>query len=574
MDNSLSWVSLLQVPTSVNHQIYFENRDMQKQYFDKHVIKTFDKCSFTDRHSTIRIKDYDESVNYNYLMFQNNLGQIKYAFINSHRFIAQSTIEVDFSIDVIQTYMFDITFRPCFIERCMPDSDEIGEFTIAEDFALGDVITCKRTGTTALKPEFKPSFILARVSQSSGYSMFGDVFSGLTFIYYDHNHAHDLKLKINEMMSQGKGDEIAYIFCFPDYFKSQAFPNGSEIGIQDLISFVEHYKIDNSVLFEGYKPYNNKLYTYPFSFITISNNSGSNIVIKRELLADKYQLNYKLECLISPNVSVHLTPLDYSGRSVSYDDSISMNDYPLCSWVNDTYANWSAQHSHSIEAQSQNALLSYKTSNKISDNNYNTADKLNNMSLGKSLFNTAVGGITSLAGGNIAGGLTTLATGGINAGIDYTMGNISNNNARKNARISSMSSYQASVNSLMASVEDMKISPNSCRGDTLSNGLEIARGNADFHLDMKSIRYEYAKIIDMYFQQFGYKVNMIDNPKKYLHTRKKWNYIKTLNCNVFARNVPFDDIEVINAIFDNGVTFWHDDMQMLNYTQQNEIRRD
>lgn len=570
--DTINYVELMQVPTSVNHQVLFDNRQQQETYFKNHIVQVITDCYYTDRYSSMKIEGYSEDVNFNYIAFYNG-NRTYYAFVDSFRRIADNTTEIYFSIDVIQTYLFDVTFRQCFIERAMPDSDNIGDNTQLEDFALGDMITCKRSGTTALQPKFKPSYILARVSQSSGYSMFGDVFSGLTFIYYDHNHAGDLKAKINEMVSQGKGDEIAYIFCFPDYFKSQAFPNGSEIGIEELISFVEHYKIDNSIMFEGYEPYNNKLYTYPFSFITISNNTGSNIILKRELLEDKNVLDYKLECLISPNVSVHLTPLNYSGRSVSYDDSIAMNDYPLCSWVNDTYSNWSAQHSHSLEAQSQNALLSLKTANKISDNNYNTASTLNDMSLGKSLFNTAVGGATSMLGGNIAGGLTSLATGGINAGIDYSMASISNNNARKNARISSMSSYQSAVNSLMASVEDMKIAPNSCRGDTLSNGLEIARGNADFHIDAMSIRREYAQIIDLYFQQFGYKLNTIDSPKRYLRTREKWNYIKTLNCSVFGRNIPLEDIEVINAIFNNGITFWHADKYMLNYNQPNRIRR-
>lgn len=568
---SLSLVTLYQVPTSVNHQILFDTKDKQKSFFSKYIIKSWDNCSFTDRHSAIRIKGYNETLNANYLTFMNDKGRIMYCFITSHRYIAEQTIEINFTLDVIQTYMFDITFRNCFIERAMVSDDTIGKHTIQEDFALGDIITCKRQGTTALKPEHKPAFIMAVVSSSEGATRIGGIFSGLNFIYYDYNHTADLKNKINQYCKEGRGDEIAYIFTFPDYFKSDSYANGTLIGYEELQSYIEYLDLKNVSYFEGYKPFNNKLYTYPFSMVTISNNTGSNVVLKRELLEDTDKLKFKLDCLMSPGAVVTLTPCDYAGRQYSYDDSISMSDYPLCCWVNDTYSNWKAQHTNSLESQSQNALLSLKTGNKIANNNYNTANTLNKMSLGKNLFNTAVGGVTSLLGGNIAGGLTRMATGGVNAGIDYTMSGISDSNSYNNAMISNMSSYQAQVNSLMASIEDMKIQPNSCRGDTRSTGLEISRNNADFHIDVKSIRKEYAVIIDLYYQQFGYKLNSIENPKNYLHTREKWNYIKTLDCSVFGRDIPQDDIIIIQEIFNNGITFWHDDSNMKNYNQSNPI---
>ena len=77
-----------------------------------------------------------------------------------------------------------------------------------------------------------------------------------------------------------------------------------------------------------------------------------------------------------------------------------------------------------------------------------------------------------------------------------------------------------------------------------------------FYSYCKSIRPEYANIIDQYFSMFGYRVNTVKVPET--NSRQSWNYIKTININI-AGNVPTQYMEEIKQMFDRGVTLWHGD---------------
>ena len=90
-----------------------------------------------------------------------------------------------------------------------------------------------------------------------------------------------------------------------------------------------------------------------------------------------------------------------------------------------------------------------------------------------------------------------------------------------------------------------------------------------FTVYRKSIKEEMAKIIDGYFDMFGYKVNELKVPE--IHSRENWNYIKTIDCN-FSGDIPGDDLVKLRQMFDNGITLWHNPSTFLDYSQRNRIR--
>ena len=67
---------------------------------------------------------------------------------------------------------------------------------------------------------------------------------------------------------------------------------------------------------------------------------------------------------------------------------------------------------------------------------------------------------------------------------------------------------------------------------------------------------------------YGYKVNMVKVPN--ITGRANWNYVKTINCDVEG-NIPVTDLEVIRAMFNRGVTLWHNATNFLNYAASNSI---
>ena len=83
-----------------------------------------------------------------------------------------------------------------------------------------------------------------------------------------------------------------------------------------------------------------------------------------------------------------------------------------------------------------------------------------------------------------------------------------------------------------------------------------------------SIKQEYAKVIDTFFDMFGYKVNIVKLPN--LTGRTNWNYVKTIGANIEG-DIPENDLNEIKTIFNNGVTLWHNPSTYLDYSQSNNI---
>ena len=83
------------------------------------------------------------------------------------------------------------------------------------------------------------------------------------------------------------------------------------------------------------------------------------------------------------------------------------------------------------------------------------------------------------------------------------------------------------------------------------------------------IKNEYAQIIDEFFTKFGYQVNKTKIPQ--FKSRKNHNFIQTRDINLTA-DAPQDDVDELKAIFNNGVTFWHDPNTFGNYAYDNGVK--
>ena len=164
-----------------------------------------------------------------------------------------------------------------------------------------------------------------------------------------------------------------------------------------------------------------------------------------------------------------------------------------------------------------------------------TSDDLNIASQGLSAI---AGTVTNVAVGNFAGAGMSVASG-----------------------------LTGIASAVMQQKQHNMISP-TVNGQLNSADVNVASGNNTFHFYKMSIKEEYARIIDDYFSMFGYKVNRVKTPN--LNSRRYWNYIKTINCN-FEGDIPQTDMEIIRAMFNNGVTLWHDSTKVYDYSQNNTI---
>lgn len=572
-NNMYSYISLCKVPITPVHQITFKSKAEQYKYFKEHTVFTADKCKYTPRSGVIRVKGYVDDLNTcNYGFYSNKYKDTTknyFFFIAEKNAISREVTELTIQIDVIQTWFFDWQLNPCFIERCHVLNDQIGVHTFPESFELGEYVSHDKIEPECLKQ--KPAFYLATTDDSMG-GIFGATFSGFKITEYAYEDTHMLKDKIQSLCDDGKADSIAFIFTFPSGLLNGVTSGVSIVGREGTLSKTTTLAFkDLCKNFEyhgqSHTPYNNKLYVYPFNFFTIKS-GNSNIVLKFEDFQDLNNMQFKIESVLCQNPTITLTPLNYCNKQFAIDDSISMNLYGLCSWNNDNYANWFAQHKNSITAQSDNARASFKVSSEVNGRNFNNAMDNINYTFNKGMLNSGITAMQQLGSLNFIGAGTTLGTAAINNGMDRTQNTKNAINDLNNKQLLNNNNFQAQMRSIMASVQDASVQPNTARGDTSSCGLDIARNTATFIIEHTMIKPEYARMIDMYFQCYGYQVNTIEYPN--IYTRTKWNYIKTLNCSCNG-DIPYADIQEIESIFNNGLTFWHDEKYMFNYDQINNI---
>lgn len=581
MSNLISEIHLCSVPITPTNQLDFKTLQAQQEYFNSKCLKSYARCKYIPREGEIMVRGYVDdfimqNVNYGYYINTYN-GNAKtfYFWIANKDTVAKDTVKLTIQLDIFQTWLFDFDLKSCMVERETVSDDSFGAHTFPEDFELGDYITNSKQSIKELQGDL--SYILALTDNDKIFgNTYGRIYSGFEMLYFGEEDVNALTNKIGELCKDGKADSIAFIFCYPYNFLKYYFVKGNftpkvgeqlggfNFALETDIKLKDTYKNG----FNSYKPKNNKCYSYPFNFLTVKNPDGGNVVLKFENFTDADNIVFKLEGSVCQNPKFTLTPLNYAGKDFAIDDSIELGGFPLCSWNNDNYSNWFAQHKNSINAQSTNAINSYKMNNQVYNNQYENALDNNTMNMYKGIADTVGGAVSNLCSLNIGGAISGALGGAVNTAVDYYQSNENAKSDLTNKQLLNNNNYYNSIRSIVASVSDAQVQPNTCKGDTSASGLDVSRNTNTFFIEHTSIKPEYIKVIDNYFQMFGYQVNELKIPN--FKTRKKWNFIKTVNCNCMG-DIPLNDRNAINEMFNNGLTVWHSEEYMYNYDTVNKI---
>lgn len=347
------------------------------------------------------------------------------------------------------------------------------------------------------------------------------IFAGLRYYVFHNNTAGitDLNDWLEAYANAGKSEAIKCMFIMPEDLSSGAdrqdhlYAGGNTtrsryINHGEASSVNKNLDLTNTSL-DGYTPKNNKLKTFPYSFLAVSNNAGNDVIYRYEdfytetngvrTLTSNPQ--FKIESCMTPSGSIRMLPENYKGVVENDNEGINLGKFPICSWPTDVYTNW------------------------LTQNGVNIA-----LSVAGSTISAVAGGITGNAIG-VASGII---------GIANTLGEI----------------YKESL------------TPPQIEGNINNGDVVTASGNNDFHFEVRSIKKEFAKLIDDFFSMYGYKTNEVKIPN--ITGRRNWNYVKTINCNLEG-NIPQMDLQKIKEIFNQGVTLWHNSATFLDYTQNNDI---
>lgn len=304
----------------------------------------------------------------------------------------------------------------------------------------------------------------------------------------------------------------------------------------------------------SYTPKNKILLGYPYNFIKVDTRNGQEMILKYEL-----GLNNSIKLATAfyniPSMGIILFPEYYNNLTFNFDSGILVTNFPTYAIQNDIYSAWMAQQQPIINANTEILNRNNTTAVKWGFSNF-----LNNSY--SNAGNATIGIGASLLSENPIGALS-----GLNNFSANTMNNITSFGQLMDNVSNSLENMYTSAN---AQIEAHSLIPNTVIGQANNNYMNLCTNTMGFNIYKMQITAEKAEQLDSYFNQLGYKVNKIKQP--FLNSRKYWNYVQTIGCNVntktFAGANKFSLLQEFNNIFDMGVTLWHTD-DIGNYSLDN-----
>ena len=511
-------IILLKTPFEMDEEntLTFANATAQYNYFISLPKLELDNATYQRKDGVIRwAGSYDDIIEYNYCMYQNESFSNKwfYAFIEDIKFVSTEVTEIKIKTDVFETWQFDIVWKQTFIERehVSKANDGYGKNLVEEkitfkeyfnmlrsDFNFGD---CHPVMATTVSP----------IDGSNvGGGVYGGIPSGST--YYVFQQITDLFNGLTTIANAGKSSGIVSVFLAPDWltgYNTATFISGvAEVPITTYQTDTTGIAVPlNPTVIGSYTPVNKKVFTYPYCYYVLSNNSGTDVILKLEDFKDDGTHTGSIDIIgaVCPSCSIRAIPVDYEVGNATFADGqnnqygVNLGKFPICSFPVDSYTNWLTQNAVNIP-----------------------------LSIASGVISTATG----IIGGN---------------------------------PISSASGL-ISIAQNIGSIYEHSLIPPSVSGNTNSGDITYSSGKLTFTGYLRTIKEEQAKILDNYFSMYGYQTNRLKLPN--LNTRSNWNFVKTINCNITG-NIPQKDLLEIKGLFNRGITLWHNASTFLDYSQAN-----
>ncbi|MBR4004130.1 MAG: hypothetical protein IKI95_08840 [Clostridia bacterium] len=551
-----------------SNEVYYSSEEKRDKEFDKFINRNFLNISSINR-SKKYIKlpmDYYTGNYFNYGYFIDKRNNKRYYFFvdtvewNSN----ETSCTLHFSYDYWQTYCHHLVFDYSLVEREHVADDSFGKHIIDEGLpideykAWGSLILNGPVNSSDISTDYGLVYcctvadtndILFKSDESALPSVCRTSKRELsTVILYSYNLG-DITRFLNYMVKHNKQDSIGGLYAAPyaclremethkAYYKDGDDSNLHYIGDNDNEPKMLKYNIPLPYFFGAnhfvktekendltkYQPRNAKCLTFPYQFVNITNNNGSNLVGQFELADDSKTIKFHYYFPVIEGNSSYGYLADYDGVTKNFDKTIQGQTNPELPYITNTFSAYLSANQNSIA------------------NQYDTIERNLDYANTKTNVDTAFGLAGSLLSLNPMGVAQSIA-GGI---MGYKGNELQATNQRK---------------AIDSSLKDQASRGNIAHGSFIGSA-PFTNGEYGFKAQTYQVTNENIKMIDDYFTMFGYKINQIKIPQ--FNSRKYWNYIKTSGCNVIA-NIPQDALNVIKKMFDDGVTIWHDIDYMYKY---------
>ena len=537
-----------------NDTVYFASSAEQTKYFDEtnKRIQRLTEVSYVRRsRNTIRFtpNNWSMIIHCNYLRFSNTRFENKwfYAFVTKCEYINNSTCEITFSIDVMQTWFFgdnqQIGIKKSFVIRQHDAFDGIGNNIEPEPIELSEYVSDGKPTELGFN---SVGFVVAIVdtNQHTTGGITGGVYSGATLYYF--TSAQAINNKINQYLQHP--ESVLAVYTIPSLGNIN---DGTDIsnyqGIQahTVISGITY----GEELDKGYKPKNNKCYTYPYTFLRAFNYEGNYADFRYEFFDGAPEFSMA-SCIAQPVKSL-LMPTNYkqskTGGGPYATEGINISSYPVCSWNSDTYATWVAQNS--VPMNNLTTAQEDKIATRTNATRYN--QMLDIGSGAASAILSLLLGNLGKTGSNIIGTVDSVIGSEIANRTQNKISNIDFNTSMQNAK------YTASIQA------------DTIHGTIGSGNTALAMGRPGFYAIRMFQPITALRKIDSYFDMYGYAVNKLDAVN--LKARPHWTYCRVSDIQLANPAMPADELSQIKEIFENGIRFWVKMDELGNFDLDNSV---
>lgn len=524
-------------------------------------------------------KNTDDLWGTNYIMFQNAKYNNKwfYAFVTKLEYKNLNNTHVHFEIDVLQTWRFEMNFKPSYVvreHRPLWNSDGTPVVnTIDEELSYGldyDVVEVKR------HLPFDPILFMVVVTKSvmhvgNDEKNIKPIVNGLPqpLSYYVHPFKLDGTSPRTFVGANGTPISSPTSFLESIYTQDSAVDNVVSVYVTDFFggnlsynegtdtmtfNSTQYSKVDiaddnatnattiyvNSLDYVSFtkvfpdkysgfeKPSESKLLMYPYTLTILDDFKGNRTEIKNEYVKGK-ELKIGVKGSLGTTNKTSYSVRDYLMDGIEHQGVAELensvinanpNDLPI---INDFLSAYLQGNRNSIENQ-KNSIMWKGATGAVSG---------------------GIGGFASAGGVNpigVASGVTGVATGVGNAIIE--------------------------MQGIQAKIKDIDNMPPQLVKMGSNTAFDYGNGVNGLFIVKKQIKPEYRKILSDFFNMFGYKTNEVKVPN--FRTRQNWNYVQTLNCNILG-NIANEDLQILKSIFDGGITLWHTE-DVGNYDLSNGVR--
>ena len=662
----------------------FDTPEKQFNFFmDNYDHIEFNDYTYQRKDGTVVVTgSYDDLRLYNYLIYKNgnvgNKSKYIYCFITSLGYLNENATSITFETDVIQTWRFEIerNFLPSFIafehrpqwykDTTIDDNQRPCINTQPENLEIGtDLVSDKQyfmritnntsyaiiAMTSDLNGSDSYSFgVLGSPSQLNYYVIPFNTLTGLDIKKINIDGQATTISGLSEIMDAIRKDEklvgkcvsitinnslcgITYNNGIPNfkskYYLKHDYDKFSAISVSlstynsmisnndtDYITYNLNGSIDS---FIGYNRFT-KLYTYPYSYILLSDNNGTSKVFKNELWKDPRDIQFiSIGCPSSSKINI--IPKNYKVNNdnthsslINLDNSFETSYELSVPVISDATAMMMQSSRNSMNVGLSNIRRSNETASAIASatgnamsaqtnlqnnlnlsvtsRNANLASNLTDLQNKSNMINASLNAVSSLSGGiasvltgDIGGGISSLAGSGLGLAqsaiqnqINTQQTNMQNANALANASAQASANSQSTAigNALRnlattyqntTNIQNAVDSYNAKIHDAQATADSIVSGSNDLlrvqALDLSTLvlyaykpTQEYIDKLNQIWNMRGYATNTIDYPN--LHSKFLWNYVQTVKCNISGDGIDPSDLEKIKRVFDNGITLWHD----------------